>query len=115
VVLRFGIHAGQHAPWAHTTQQPDAGTAAAGTDFHHRAGGDRGREEPQRGTRGRRHRLRPAEVGGVGAGGEQRLVLYRVLSVVIVDDCPFRDALPSVSLANFAGPWNLKVTLAVTQ
>jgi hypothetical protein len=28
---------------------------------------------------------------------------------------PLRDACPLVSLANFAGPWNLKVTLSVTQ
>ena len=46
---------------------------------------------------------------GGSAGSEQRLVFYRVLGLVIVDDCPLPDVSLAVSLANFAGPWNLKL------
>ena len=119
VVLGLGVHAGEHAAWAHAAQQPDAGAAAAGADLHDRARTDRGREEPQRGTRGRLHGHGAAEVRGVGSGGEQRLVLNRVRRLVVVDDCPlercpFKTAFSRVSLANFAGPWNLKLVGTVS-
>ena len=53
-------------------------------------------------------------IGG-SAGGEQRLVFYRVLGLVILDDCPLPDGSLAVSLANFASPWNLKAVLSVGQ
>ena len=88
VILGLGVHAGEHAAGTHAAQQPDAGAAAAGTDLYDRARRYRAREEPQRGTRGRRHGHGPAEVLGVGSGGEQRFILNRVRRLVVVDDCP---------------------------
>ncbi|HTZ24301.1 MAG TPA: hypothetical protein VMC83_09935, partial [Streptosporangiaceae bacterium] len=57
----------------------------------------------------------PADLFGGSAGGEQRLVFYRVLGLVILDDCPLPDVSLAVSLANFAGPWNLMAVLSVGQ
>jgi len=115
VVLGLDVHAGEHTAGAHAAQQPDAGTAAAGTDLHDRARRYRGREEPQHGTCGRLYGHGPAEVRGVGSGGEQRFILNRVRRLVIVDNCPLERRLSRVSLANFAGPWNLKAVLSVGQ
>jgi len=61
----------------------------------HGAGADGGREEPQRGAGGGRNRHRPAEVGGVGSGGQQRFVLNHLSRLVVVDDWPPSRSFPN--------------------
>ena len=74
-MLGLDVNRGQDGARAHAAQQVDAGCAAAGANLHDRSRTDRCGHEAQRCAGQRANRCRPAYLGGVPPGADERVVL----------------------------------------